>query len=316
MSIITNTFTSSDAKGLRESLSEVIYNISPTDFPVTSMASKGKAEATLVEWQIDSLRSANTGNAQLEGDQFDSFGARVPTSRIGNHTQILRDLFVITATEEAVSKAGRKSEVALQTAKAGKEIRKDLEAIVCENIGAVGGQTRKMGTLGAFVKTNVNKEAGGTNPVYTSVPTDPRNDGTPRAFTETILKDVMQQCYASGAEPKDLIVDAVNMDIVASFQGIATATQNLDKGDVASVLAAVDLYKSNFGTLRVRPSRHVRATDAWFLDREFIGLQHLRPFTTENLPKTADGHQVALLAEVTLAIKNEAALGLAADLGG
>lgn len=315
MAIITNTFTSSDAKGLREELSDVIYNIDPTEYPVSSMASKGRCESTNPEWQVDSLRAAATDNAQLEGDQFDSFDARTPTTRVGNHTQIMRDLFVISGTEEAVAKAGRKSEVAYQTAKAGKELRGDIEETICANIAGVGGQTRKMATLGSWVKTNVDKEAGGSNPTWTSgVPNDARGDGTTRVYTETILKSVMQKCYESGAKPTDHLVAADIMDVIAGFDGIATATQNLQKGDVASVMAAVDLYRSNFGVLRVRPSRHVRARDGWFLDREFIGLQHLRPFMVKTLPETADGIQKALLVELTLCVKNEAALGLAADL--
>lgn len=49
MAIVTDTFTRYGAVGLREQLSNVIYNISPMDTPVLSGASKGSASQTLFE---------------------------------------------------------------------------------------------------------------------------------------------------------------------------------------------------------------------------------------------------------------------------
>ena len=49
MSILTNTFTTFDAKGIREDLSDAIYNISPKDTPLTSNAKKGQALQTFFE---------------------------------------------------------------------------------------------------------------------------------------------------------------------------------------------------------------------------------------------------------------------------
>lgn len=317
MGIITNTFTSGDAEGLRESLSEFIYNLKPSVFPVSSMASKGRAEATLVEWQTDADRAAVTTNAQLEGDQW-SATARTPTKRLGNYTQIMRDVFVISGTEEVVAKAGRKSEVAYQVAKAGRELRRDLEENITKaDIAGVGGQTRKFASLGAFIITNVDEPTDAVASTWdgTGVPDDTRTAGTTRVFTETILKAVMQSMYSEGAsEQIDVILSAAQMDVAAGFSGIATQTQNLDKAETAAIIGAVDIYKSNFGTLRIQPSRHVADTDAYFLDREQLGIQHLRPFMVKKLPETADGHQRALLSELTLLVKNEKGLGRAADL--
>ncbi len=54
----TNTFDTYDSIGEREDLSDVIYNISPTDTPFLSSAAKVKASAVLHEWQTDSLAAA------------------------------------------------------------------------------------------------------------------------------------------------------------------------------------------------------------------------------------------------------------------
>ena len=43
---------------LREDLSDIIYDVSPTDTPFLSAIPKGKATNTLHEWQTDTLRSS------------------------------------------------------------------------------------------------------------------------------------------------------------------------------------------------------------------------------------------------------------------
>jgi hypothetical protein len=49
-----------DAKGIREDLADVIYNISPTDTPFQSSVGRTKATAVYHEWQTDSLAAATT----------------------------------------------------------------------------------------------------------------------------------------------------------------------------------------------------------------------------------------------------------------
>jgi hypothetical protein len=52
----TNTYDSYDGvNSIREDLADVIYNISPTETPFMSNASKGQASNTLYEWQTDAL---------------------------------------------------------------------------------------------------------------------------------------------------------------------------------------------------------------------------------------------------------------------
>ena len=65
MAIVTNTFLTFDAKGIREQLSNSIFNITPADTPILSMAGKEKAENTLFEWQTDVLGAASSTNAQI-----------------------------------------------------------------------------------------------------------------------------------------------------------------------------------------------------------------------------------------------------------
>lgn len=320
MAIVANTYTRYDAKGLRESLADIIYDISPEETPFLSSAGRGSADQTLEEWQTDVLASADTTNAQLEGDDISSYPAVTPSVRVGNYMQISRKLLVLSDTMEAVDKAGRDSELAYQLARRGIELKIDIESMCFENIGGVAGGTntaRKAAGLGAWVKSNDDLAGDGGSPTYTSgVPSTARTDGTNRAFTETILKSVVQTMWTSGANLRSCFVGPVNKQRLSGFSGVVT--RNFDMSNVdpkpTAIISAVDVYVSDFGTLKIIPSRWQRERDAWFLDFEYLSVDYLRPFQTVELAKTGDAHKRMMLAEWTLVVKNEAALGLAADL--
>jgi len=101
----SNTFDSYDAVGIREDLSDVIYNVSPEETPFYSKSGKTTAKNTLTEWQTDSLR-ASGANAHIEGDAT-AAEARTATSRLGNYTQIFKNAVVVPDTDEGLNKAGR-----------------------------------------------------------------------------------------------------------------------------------------------------------------------------------------------------------------
>ena len=66
----TNTFDTYDMSGIREQLSDIIYNISPTDTPMFSSMGKGKATNTQFKWLTDSLAAASAANHQVDGDDY------------------------------------------------------------------------------------------------------------------------------------------------------------------------------------------------------------------------------------------------------
>jgi len=80
----SNTFDSYDAVGIREDLSDLIYDVSPQDTPFYSKCKKVKASNTYHEWQTDTLR-ASAANAHVEGDEITA-NARTATTRQGNYT--------------------------------------------------------------------------------------------------------------------------------------------------------------------------------------------------------------------------------------
>ena len=308
------TFTAHSAIGQREDLTDIIYDISPTETPFMSSIGKTKATAVYHEWQTDSLAAATTANAAVEGADATS-ATLSPTVRLGNYTQIIQKTVQVSGTLDTVNKAGRKSEKAYQLAKASAELKRDLETILLANQGRSAGTStvaRKLGSILSWIKTNSDVGSGGADPATIGVST--RTDGTQRTFTETLLKTVVSEVFVSGGSPKILMVGAAGKQKVSSFAGIAAQRYMAPGNTPTTIIGAADVYMSDFGTMSVVPNRFMRTREALVLDPEYAALAYLRPFQTNDLAKTGDSENTQLLAEVTLEVKNEAAHGIIADL--
>ena len=219
----TNTFDTYDSIGEREDLSDVIYNISPTDTPFLSSAAKVKATAVLHEWQTDALAAASTSNAVIEGDEA-TLDAVTATTRLSNSCQIMDKTVVITGTQEAVDKAGRASEIAYQIAKKAKELKRDLEAQLTTNNAEVTGSAtaaREMGSLRAWVATN---DVMGTSGTSGAAGNTAATDGTQRVFTESLLKSVIKSVWNEGGNPTMIMVGPFNKQKLSGFTGNSTVS--------------------------------------------------------------------------------------------
>ena len=315
MAIASNTFLTYSAKGIREDLSNVIYNISPEETPFVSNIGKGTLANTNFDWQTDALAAA-AANAQIEGDET-SYDAVTATVRLQNYAQISRKSVIISGTEEKVNKAGRRSELAYQIAKKGSELKRDIEFSCLNGQAAVAGDSttaRTTASVQAFLKTNTNFGTNGADPTYTTVPTGTRTDGTQRAFTETILKDVIQQVWTEGGSPKVLMVGSFNKQAVSAFTGIAGQRFNVTGNKPSTIIGAADIYVSDFGNVSVVANRFIRSRDALVLDPEYASIDYLRPMQTMDMAKTGDADKRLMLTEWGLRIHTEKAHGIAADL--
>jgi len=306
------------AIGAREDLTDVIYDISPTDTPIMSSIGKTKATSVTHEWQTDSLAAATTANALVEGASA-SEGTITPTTRLANLTQIVGKTVMVSGTLLASDLAGRKSEMAYQLAKASAEIKRDIETIITANqgqtAGSSGSSARKMGSLLSYIKTNTSKNGTsltGVDPTTLGVST--RTDGSTRTFTETILKDVIAKVFSSGGTPSALFVSPTQKQVVSGFTGLAAQRYQVPTSGQATILSGADLYQSDFGVLQIVPNRFQRSRDALVLDPEYAALAYLRPFQTNDIAKVGDADKKQILAELTLEVRNEAAHGGAFDL--
>ena len=312
------TYQTYTAIGMREDLSDVIYSISPTDVPFMSSIGKTKATAVLHEWQTDSLAAAVLTNYAVEGDTA-SDATMSPTTRVGNRCQIAQKTVKISGTLQAVDKAGRKSEKAYQLAKASAEIKRDMETTLLSNQTATNGNSstaRKLGGLQAWLNSNYD---GGTSGVAGDLGTTARTDGTNRTFTEDILKVVIKEVYASGGNPKVLMVNPAHKQLVSAFAGIAAQRFMAPSNTPTTIVSAADVYLSDFGAISIVPNRFMTSTNscnetAFILDPDMAAIAYLRPFQTNELAVTGDNESTQLLAEYTLEVKNQGAHGIVADI--
>lgn len=306
MAAPTNTFSTATAIGNREDLTDVIYRISPTATPLLNMAAKAKASNTLHEWQVQDLAAAVTNNAQVEGDDATAKSV-TPTVRLNNRTQISTKAVIVSGTQQAMNPAGRKDELAYQLSLASLELKRDMEASLCQS-DVAGTSPRSARGLRGWLVDNVDRN-GGTLASYTA--NTGYTAGTQRAFTETQLKSVLQQCFTAGGEPDTIMVGPAQKQTFSTFTGNTT---RFDKSEDSKLYAAIDVYVSDFGTLNVIPNRFQAARDAFVLQSDKLAVAYLRPFSTVELAQTGDALKRQLVVEYTLECRAPKAHGAVYDL--
>lgn len=318
MTIQTAAFPTYTAKGNREDLTNMIYNVDPFETPGLNLLPRVTADAVAHEWQTDTFASGSSTNAQLEGDVVVGT-ASSPTTRAINTCQILSKDVVVTGTQERVKKAGRTSEMAYQLFKRGKELKRDMSLVVLGNAARVTGTTavaRKMRSFEAWLTSNVNREttatSGGTKGKSATSATGSATDATTlRTFTELMLKRVMESAFANGARPPYLVMGPHSKTVFSTFTGRAS-TQVPVKLD--RIQANATLYASNFGDLLAMPDNFMRARTVLGIDPAYAAVAFLRPIFTYDLAKTGDSLRKDMRTELTLEMRNEKAHLVIADL--
>jgi len=316
MGLATSALTSTVAVGNREDLSDQIYRIDPTETPFFSGIEKVKSSNILHEWQTQALAAASTSNAQLEGDDSYNADAATVTVRLGNQHQISRKTPRVTGTQQAVDPAGRENEFDYQQMLKGLELRRDIEAILT---GANQAKvTRNSSTAGkvadvlSWIKTATDKGASGVDPTAADG-TSLRTDGTQRAFAESQLKGVLKTIYTNGGKPDTIMLGAFNKQAFSMFMGRATPTQDATKKNIT---AAVEVYVSDFGTLKAVPNLFMRVRDCLVLQMDkwaYVSLPG-RNFLSYMLAKTGDTDAKTVLCEYSLEARQEKASGGVFDL--
>lgn len=323
MSAPTNTVLSTVAVGNREQLSDIVSRITPEDTPIYTMAGKEKTKGTHPEWEIDTLR-APQANAQTEGDDY-IFDALTQPSRVGNYTQIYSQGWVFSGTQQAVENAGNVVKVAEKKIKAAIEVRKDVELSIITNTASVAGATRLSGGLPSWLTTNVSRNSGSNGGFSSGTGlTVAETPGTLRAFTKTLLDTVMQSCYQNGANVDTVVVSPYVKSVFVTFMSdtnVAAFRYTADGGK-NTIVGTADFYEGPFGKVMVKPNRVMAnsanvARRAFLLDSDYVAMASLRPIQEDpDLAKTGDNKKGVIIGEQTLKIKNEAALGVVADIFG
>ena len=291
---MATAFKTYDATAIREDLSDVIYDISPTDTPfMSSIAGKGSVSNTLFEWQTEALASAVINNYHVEGADAGTAATTV-TARVTNQTQISKKVVEVSGSHEAVNNAGKKSELAHQLAKASKELKRDMEgSLLANNAAAAGNATTARETRGAahWITTNV---------------TDAGTSGTNAAMVEADVLAAAEAVWTAGGEASTILLGATNKKLITAMSGRADAIRSVADNNM-TIQNSVDVYVSDFGTYNIVMDRFCDQDYVYFLDHDMWSVDYLRDFQTVDIARAGDGEKKMLLVEYGLRCGNEAA---------
>lgn len=281
----------------REFLSDMITNISPYDTPIHSMIGKQNVGATKVEWPEDVLRAPGS-NKHVEGaSDVAALGTPTNRSRLYNYTQIFKEGYEVSETQQEVDKAGVSDELDYNMLKAMKTIAQDVEYMYMNSTAAVAGDAstaRESGGLQASITTNVSS-----------------NGGTTRFITEALLNDGLQSAWAAGGDALDIICSGSNKRRLSGFT--AGNTKQVDAKD-KKLIATVAVYESDFGLAKFHASRYMPDTLIYGLDKQYLKCGYLRNFKRKVLPDTNDSKSEIIKGELCLITRAEKAHFIIKDL--
>ena len=196
-----------------------------------------------------------------------------------------------------------------QIAKRGKEIKRDIEHAF---IGLHQASTAQAGTG----SNQGRKMAAYLNQLDSST----LNTASARDWSETLTLNVLQACYENGGNPNQIHVIPSHALKFANLAktGSAGANTTRDFGTGTTVVNAVDVYVSPYGTTAIIPNRFLfkdtNDNDMLMVDTEYWSRAVLRPMQTIDLATTGDAQKKQLITELTLVCENSKASGMLENL--
>jgi hypothetical protein len=312
MAKVANAFTTYNAQANREDLSNAIYNIDPFDTPIMSAARRRNAKARTFDWQTENLPTVDTDNAQIEGFEL-ARTASTPTVRLSNVTQISKRDATVTGSQEASDPAGKSSEMGHQMALKSKVLKSDIEAILsgrqARNDGddATARRTEAASHWIARGRDRNNVQGNAVIGYKVGLPLVSTDafaavaGGNQVAFTEVMVGDAMQSAYGNGAAPDLLIVPPAIKRTVSTFEGRASTQVLVGKTEV---VATVDIIATDFGRIKVIPSRWIATDTALLIDPQYIAVAFFRNFRQFPIAKIGDAETRMILAEWGVEMRN------------
>ena len=299
--------------GIREQLSDIISDISPTETPFYTKCGKESAKNTYTEWQTTALQDAEL-NAHIEG--ADSGAEFNKTERVGNYTQIGKRGFRVSGTVQSVNTAGRSREYAYQALQKGKELKRDLEVALLGTQGrdaGSGSKPRVMCGVGGWITTNTAGNA--------TFPTEADGSGgftagdDAVAFNQADFDELLETLWTAGGEPDRVYLRADLMSAaVAELSG-----NNNQSGQIQAteekVVNSMVRYQTPWGLLTFVPDRFMPEGSVYVLESAKWKVATLRGWKNEQLAKTGDSMHGHIVGEHTLVAQNEASSGHMATYG-
>jgi hypothetical protein len=321
---------------IREDVMNKIFDISRIPLPFTDLCGASTtSDNPYKEWTQDTLASVDTTNAIIDGS--DASGNDTATGvRVGNQHQISDKVVRVSYRADATNTIGRAKELAYQLMRRQQELRRDVEAISLLNQASVADNgsnaAGKVGGLPSWLTTSVSNGAspgadGGFN--TTTKLTVARTVGVARALTEAVLRSTIQSVYEQGGDVTVLmtvpgIVGSFSKYMLSSSAQVSTIMSDQGKSTTpASALGAVNVFVTDFGTIKVVPNRLQQSynssdtkvcADVFLLDPAYVQHSYLKGYQTQELATTGLANNRQISVDWTLVVGTEKAHGLIGDV--
>jgi len=245
---MANVF-SYDSGARKESLLNIITNISPEEDSLLKDLGKSSASNTLHEWVTDTLKTP-AAQAIVEGSDA-TYANRTNPTRVTNQTQIVRIDLGVSDSERARNYPSFKDRYAYEMDKAMTEWNNDAEFNLLRSTLATGtgSATRTMTGLKASITTVATSQSG-------------------VSLSETMLNDYVQNAWNQGGRPTDIYVGA---RLKRRISGFTANTTRFTEAPTKTLVNVVDQYVSDFGVLRVKLHRYM--TVSGDTNYDLIGIQ-------------------------------------------
>jgi len=311
------TFKTTTAVGQRESLSDVIARIDPSDVPLYANMKKETTKAINHEFLVQELAAAVDTNAQNEGADY-SYTDPEALVRLGNIHQIATKAGSVSGTLDAIDKAGRDRETAFVKVSKGLELRKDINKSFYKNEAKSSSDPRKCAKLPTWI-TN------GSFPSDMAAATGDGSDladftGTARAMTLAQIDAAMLAAYNDGGNPSMLLMSPVNKQNFSALSSGSVATNQITMTapKEATIIGSASVYLSDFNTLSVTVDRACPNSEVYLIDPEFVCMGTLsgRDMAVGDVAPTGDATKFFVQSEYTLIVKAPKAHAIIAGLNG
>jgi len=284
----------------RESLLNLITNLSPTENQLATGLQKSTAIASVHQWLVDAYDAVTNTSTDKKANEGDDFGAGdvVNPTRKTNYTQIIRQDWKVSGTEQATTHAGMTNPKAYHMAKSMVNWKNKLEWSLLNGVAAAGNAStaREMG--GIFDQVTTNKVANAAV-----------------ALTETLFNDYLGQVWSTSSSSTGsadaVYVGAKGKRVISSFT--AGNVKNIDAKD-KRLVNSIDVYESDFGIVKVFKHRFVNSILAAANTGNIViatestwAIASLREPNNYDAPKGGDYEKGAIIGEMTLEGRYEAA---------
>jgi hypothetical protein len=323
--------TTFNTAGDREDLTNALTILTPEDCPKTSMFPKAPVPFNMYqEWQVDGLLPVNfAGN--VEGADFSSFTNQVSArARIGNRVQNFGQTWSVSRNQLAAEVAGVSNELANSKAKAMRNLKRSIEAMIGSDndlqVGT-GNVPSKCRALGKIISTS----PGSDIPAAYITPTASIDTTATASLSESNFNDVFQSVFqqVGGRRSYTLFAGPSLKRAISNFQRVTgssgttktymvtqDATQHqidlnvtIYEGDFHTVTVVPDLFNGILDGAAPSTTTNQQKARGYVVDADIVAIGTQFGVESVDNPDLGGGPSGYMRTAVTLMYKNPLGLG-------